>query len=66
MAKYIIDVDSFKECLDFISEGSINGRQYAYIQNVKAFIERFPKQEVEEDIYIEAKIAVEPCEGSKS
>lgn len=45
MAKYIVDMDSFKECLDLLSEGKINGHDYAYIQNIKVFVERFPKDE---------------------
>lgn len=52
MAKYIVDMDSFKECLDLLSEGKINGYDYAYIQNIKVFVERFPKDE-----YIENPIA---------
>lgn len=45
MAKYIVDMDSFKECLDLLSEGKLNGHDYAYIQNIKVFVERFPKDE---------------------
>lgn len=49
MAKYIVDLDSFLECLDFLSEGKINGLSYTYLQNVKAFTQRFPKEEYKEN-----------------
>ena len=49
MAKYIVDLDSFKECLDFLSEGKINGHDYTYVQNVKAFVDSFPKEEYAKD-----------------
>ena len=52
MAKYIIDLDAFIDCLDMISMGKINGHDYTYLQNVRAFIERFPKQQIEETINI--------------
>lgn len=54
MAKYIIDLDSLKECLDFLSEGKINGHSYIYIQNVKAFIDRFPKEKYVENAKVNA------------
>jgi hypothetical protein len=47
--KYIVDLDSFKECLDFLSQGKINGNEYTYIQNVKAFVDSFPKDEYREN-----------------
>lgn len=59
MAKYIIDLDSLYECLDFLSEGKCNGDDYAYLQNVKALIYRFPKDEVEETVNIELKRDIE-------
>lgn len=62
MAKYIIDLDSFYECLDFLSEGKINGNDYAYLQNVKCLIHRFPKTKVEETITIEVKNKIEMSE----
>ena len=55
MAKYIIDLDSFYECLDFLNEGKANGNDYCFLQNVKALIHRFPKTKVEETINIEMK-----------
>lgn len=48
MAKYIVDMDAFVNCLDFLSEGIVNGHSYAYLQNVKVFAERFPKIPIEE------------------
>lgn len=45
MAKYIVDMDSFCECLELLSEGKVNGHDWAYIQNIQAFVERFPKDE---------------------
>lgn len=52
MAKYIIDLDAFIDCLDMTSMGKINGHDYTYLQNVRAFIERFPKQQIEETINV--------------
>lgn len=52
MAKYIVDLDSFIDCLDFLSEGKINGNDYTYVQNVKAFIQRFPKEEYVENAVV--------------
>ncbi len=62
MAKYIIDLDAFYECLDFLSEGKINGNDYAYLQNVKCLIHRFPKDKVKETVNIEVTRDVEMCE----
>lgn len=53
MAKYIVDIDSLIECCDFLSAGKLNGSDYTYVQNVKALIERFPKDKVEETITVE-------------
>lgn len=55
MAKYIIDLDALVECCDFLSEGKINGNDYAYVQNIKALIARFPKDKIEETMTIEVK-----------
>lgn len=55
MAKYIVDIDALIECCDFLSIGKINGNSYAYVQDVKALIERFPKDKVEETITVEVK-----------
>lgn len=52
MAKYIVDIDALIECCDFLSEGRINGNDYAYVQNVKAFIQRFPKDEYVENVKV--------------
>lgn len=62
MAKYVIDLDSFIQCLDMISAGKLNGHEYTYLQNVKAFIERFPKHKVEETVHIEMKSDIKVCE----
>ena len=55
MAKYIVDIDSMMNCCDFLSEGKLNGHDYTYVQNVKAFIERFPKEEVKENVVIKVE-----------
>ena len=52
MAKYIVDIDSLIECCDFLSEGKLNGNDYAYVQNVKEFIQRFPKDEYIENVKV--------------
>lgn len=59
MAKYIVDIDALLECCDFLSMGKINNEQYTYVNNVKALIQRFPKDEVKETITIEVKNNVE-------
>ena len=59
MAKYIVDMDALIECCEFLSVGKINGSDYTYVQNVKALIQRFPKDKVEETITIEVKNSVE-------
>lgn len=55
MAKYIVDIDAMMSCCDFLSEGKLNGHDYTYVQNVKAFIERFPKEEVKENVVIKVE-----------
>jgi hypothetical protein len=44
MAKYIIDIDSFKECLDFAAFSKVNGQPVAFIYDIKVFIDKFPKE----------------------
>lgn len=58
MAKYIVDMDSLIKCCDLLSVGKINGNDYAYVQNVKYLIEKFPKDKIEETITIEVKSKV--------
>lgn len=55
MAKYIVDIDAMMNCCDFLSEEKLNGHDYTYVQNVKAFIERFPKEEVKENVVIKVE-----------
>lgn len=55
MAKYIVDIDSLIQCCDFLSSGKLNGSRYTYVQDVKTFIQNFPKDKVEETIIIEVK-----------
>ena len=57
--KYLIDLDSLLNCLDALIEGKINGNEYAYMQNIKAFITKFPKYKVKENINIEIKNDIE-------
>jgi hypothetical protein len=35
--------------------GKLDGKDYTYVNNVKALIQRFPKDEVKETITIEVK-----------
>lgn len=63
MAKYIVDLDSFKECLDFLSLGKINGDDYTYIHNVKIFIDRFPKEEYVENAKVYRGVNEDILEG---
>ena len=53
MTKYIIDIDALINCCDFLTLGKLNGYNYTYVQNVKALIEEFPKDEVKESITVE-------------
>lgn len=53
MAKYIVDIDSMIQCCEFLSIGKMNGEHWTYVQNVKAFIDRFPKDKVEETIEVD-------------
>lgn len=62
MAKYIVDMDALFECCDFLSLGRLDGKQYTYVDNVKALLQRFPKDKVEETITIEVKKSVESDE----
>ena len=62
MAKYIVDMDALIECCEFLSVGKINGSDYTYVQNVKALIQRFPKDKIEDTITIEVKNNVEMSE----
>ena len=55
MAKYIVDMDALFECCDFLSLGKLDGKEYTYVHNVKALIQRFPKDEIKENIIIEVK-----------
>lgn len=59
MAKYIVDIDALINCLDFLSVGKLNGSSYTYLADVKAFIQGFPKDKVEETITIELKNSVD-------
>lgn len=61
MAKYIVDMDALLECCDFLTLGRVNGMQYTYTDNVKALIQRFPKDKVEETITFEVKDKVTIC-----
>lgn len=55
MAKYIVDLDAFYECLDFLASGKVNGNDWTYVNDVKALIQRFPKDKVEETLEIRVK-----------
>lgn len=58
--KYIIDLDAFIECLDFLHFGTMNGVSVTPIDNVKALMQRFPKTPVSEEISIqmESKLTI--------
>lgn len=49
MAKYIIDVDAFRECLDLLSKPTkfSDGSCTVYLDDVKELLNRFPKEEYE-------------------
>ena len=62
MAKYIVDMEALLSCCDFLSLGRVDGKEYTYVDNVRALIQRFPKDKVEETIDIEVKKNVEMSE----
>lgn len=47
MAKYLVDIDALLSCCDFLTLGNLNGKEYTYTDNVRALIQRFPKDKVE-------------------
>jgi hypothetical protein len=55
MAKYLVDIDALLSCCDFLTLGNLNGKEYTYTDNVRALIQRFPKDKVEETITVEVK-----------
>lgn len=55
MAKYIVDMDALLSCCDFLTLGNLNGKEYTYTDNVRALIQRFPKDKIEEIITVEVK-----------
>ena len=55
MANYIVDMDALFQCCDFLTTRVINGTDYAPVDNVRALIQRFPKQKIEETITVEVK-----------
>lgn len=46
--KYIVDIDALKNCLTFIETFKVDGHDVAYLNNIKLFIDYFPKEPVEE------------------
>ena len=42
--KYIIDIDALKELLDFTACSKVDGQPLALINDVKTFIDKFPKE----------------------
>jgi len=46
--KYIIDLDAFKECLSVLYHPyRINGYDCVYVEDVREFIDKFPKEAVD-------------------
>lgn len=49
--KYIVDLDALNECLNFLQRPfCLNGKDGAYLNDVKGLINSFPKEEVKEEI----------------
>ena len=48
--KYIIDLDSLKDCLDFIKKPIENEQELVSLNDVKSFIDSFPKEKVSPDL----------------
>ena len=52
--KYIIDLDAFKDCLDVLpAPVNYGGNQMVYLEDVKKFIDKFPKEKYKENWEIE-------------
>ena len=51
MAKYIIDVDAFRECLDLLPNPIKygDGTYTVYLEDVKELLNRFPKDKYEKE-----------------
>ena len=45
--KYVIDLDSLKDCLEFLRVGVMNGQTVAPIADVKRLIDKFPKDKLD-------------------
>lgn len=50
--KYVIDIDSFAECLDCLDCIKVNGEYYIALPVIKEFLDRFPKDKVASE-YVE-------------
>lgn len=50
MAKYIIDIDAFKHCLDLLKGIKVNGLPYISVDDAKLLIDGFPKDPLDFDI----------------
>lgn len=44
MAKYIVDIDALKDLLDYTAFSKLDGSPIALINDVKIFIDKFPKE----------------------
>lgn len=42
--KYVVDIDALKDCLDCLDYRYINGNYYIDVSVLKEFIDRFPKE----------------------
>ena len=45
--KYVVDIDALINCIDFLDVPSkINGNRCVYVEDVKNFIQEFPKDKL--------------------
>lgn len=59
--KYVVDVDSLINCLDYLDAIKVNGAVFNQTELVKEFIKTFPKTPVETEYY-ELKLGKEEPE----
>lgn len=50
MAKYLVDIDALKDCMELLETVRVNGNRCVALHNVQLLIDHFPKDPVDFDI----------------
>lgn len=50
MAKYIVDIDALKDCIELLETVRVNGNRCVTIYNVHLLIDHFPKDPIDFDM----------------